>query len=120
MAQRAAERVPGTEPVQHLDRERRGFRPAGRGHGQHPAGSLLNHGQVGTPVQQGLPGPLRVLFGHRHVALVEVADRDRDVAESRADRLAGRLPRWPEHGPVVQVQHGEGGPAARLQRGQRG
>jgi hypothetical protein len=125
VAQRPAERVPGAQAVDHLDRHRRHLDRGVVVPGQHTLGSLLDHHDLDPAVAQGLGGRPRLALAHGGVALVQVAHGHADVLQGPLHPGPGLLPGGPEHRPVVQVEDGdarlgpglegvEGGAAARL------
>ena len=105
MTQCPAETVPGTDAVDHLDRDRRDLDDLIRGLRQHPARALLDHGQLHPELQQPPGDDLRICRAHRHLAFLEVADGHAGVRQHRAQLAACLRRRRPERGPVVQVQH---------------
>ena len=115
MAQGAAERVAGAEPVDDLDRHRRHLGPLVAAARQHARRALLDDREIQA---LGRRRRARVAAADRRVPLVEVADRDRRVRE-RLRGLAGDLARLPEHRAVVEVEHRDPPAAASLQRRER-
>ena len=121
MAQRAAERVPGPQPVDHRDRHRRHLYDLRTVRGQHAGRALLDDRELDARVVQGAGSGPGLADADRSIALVQVADRDRRVRQCLGVPPPGLGPGRPEHRPVVQVEHGRpryavAGPQ-RLQRG---
>ena len=80
---------------------------------QHAAGALLDDGELDAEVEQRVGGSLRVALADRDLALLAVADRDRDMLQRALHLLGGCGGRLPEHRPVVEVEHRVSGLFAR-------
>ena len=118
VAQRAAERVTGAEPVEHVDRHRRHLDRHGPVVREHALRTLLDDRETDAELVQRAGGGQRLPLPHRGIALVEVADRDGHMRQRLLDPVPGLLPRVPEHRPVIQVQDGDLPSPSRLQRGE--
>ena len=108
VAQRAAERVAGAEPVDDVDRHGRhhdGLVAARRP--EHTRRALLDHGEVDARRRA---ARLRRRCGSRSPTAISHSSRLPTATSTRATRLAdvrvGLVARRPEHRPVVEVEDG--------------
>src|SRR5215217_1440365 len=104
--ERAAERVARAEAVDDLDRGGRDDDPLGAGLAEDAARALLDDGELHPGVEQRVGGAVGVGLADGDLALLAVADGDGHVGEGRPHLGRGLLRRGPEHGPVVEVEHG--------------
>ncbi len=85
VAQRTAEGVAGPEAVDDVDRHRRHDDRLVVANAEHPGRSLLDDREARRRRRAARPRPLGLALTDRHLALLEVADRDVDEADRRAD-----------------------------------
>ena len=89
VTQRAAERVTRAKAVQGSDRYRGRLDPLALGLGQHPLGALFHDRQLDTRGEQSVGGLLRLSLANGDLALLAIANRNRDLWQSLLHLLGG-------------------------------